>query len=239
MAQKIEDYENNPMTWMECFAARMAGEMRLEAAVPLLVGKLKGDGGDSLNQECERTFVKVGTDAAVEAVCQGFAAAPWHYRLYASGSLADIRSDLVVTKSLELLEQEQSGEMVEANLIRATLQNFSSDGIERACRYTRAGDLEVRRELLAAATLIGVSFPELAEWKAEEKRRMEDRRQRRRVVLTAPAPTRPPKPLPPAIQNLVDPAPVLPISRKEKVGRNDPCPCGSGKKYKKCCLGKE
>ena len=23
-----------------------------------------------------------------------------------------------------------------------------------------------------------------------------------------------------------------------KPGRNDPCPCGSGKKYKKCCLGK-
>ncbi|MFO7900636.1 MAG: SEC-C metal-binding domain-containing protein, partial [Planctomycetota bacterium] len=22
---------------------------------------------------------------------------------------------------------------------------------------------------------------------------------------------------------------------REKVGRNDPCPCGSGKKYKKCC----
>jgi len=25
----------------------------------------------------------------------------------------------------------------------------------------------------------------------------------------------------------------------KKVGRNDPCPCGSGKKYKKCCLAKE
>ncbi len=24
-----------------------------------------------------------------------------------------------------------------------------------------------------------------------------------------------------------------------KVGRNDPCPCGSGKKYKKCCGSKE
>ena len=23
-----------------------------------------------------------------------------------------------------------------------------------------------------------------------------------------------------------------------KIGRNDPCPCGSGKKYKKCCLYK-
>jgi preprotein translocase subunit SecA len=26
-----------------------------------------------------------------------------------------------------------------------------------------------------------------------------------------------------------------PIRVGEKVGRNDPCPCGSGKKYKKCC----
>jgi len=28
----------------------------------------------------------------------------------------------------------------------------------------------------------------------------------------------------------------VPLHREEpKVGRNDPCPCGSGKKYKKCC----
>ena len=27
-------------------------------------------------------------------------------------------------------------------------------------------------------------------------------------------------------------------SGDKKVGRNDPCPCGSGKKYKKCCLNK-
>jgi len=24
-----------------------------------------------------------------------------------------------------------------------------------------------------------------------------------------------------------------------KIGRNDPCPCGSGRKYKKCCLQKD
>lgn len=27
-----------------------------------------------------------------------------------------------------------------------------------------------------------------------------------------------------------------PYEAGEKTGRNDPCPCGSGKKYKKCCL---
>ena len=26
-----------------------------------------------------------------------------------------------------------------------------------------------------------------------------------------------------------------PVVKKNKVGRNDPCPCGSGKKYKHCC----
>ena len=25
----------------------------------------------------------------------------------------------------------------------------------------------------------------------------------------------------------------------KKVGPNDPCPCGSGKKYKKCCMQKD
>ena len=33
------------------------------------------------------------------------------------------------------------------------------------------------------------------------------------------------------------PQPV--VKKEKKVGRNDPCPCGSGKKYKKCCGAKE
>ncbi|MFA5098167.1 MAG: preprotein translocase subunit SecA [Candidatus Margulisiibacteriota bacterium] len=31
---------------------------------------------------------------------------------------------------------------------------------------------------------------------------------------------------------------IAPVVKGEKTGRNDPCPCGSGKKYKKCCMGK-
>lgn len=30
-------------------------------------------------------------------------------------------------------------------------------------------------------------------------------------------------------------ASVTPAATTLKAGRNDPCPCGSGKKYKKCC----
>ena len=31
--------------------------------------------------------------------------------------------------------------------------------------------------------------------------------------------------------------PVKTMLSEKKVGRNDPCPCGSGKKFKKCCAG--
>lgn len=40
------------------------------------------------------------------------------------------------------------------------------------------------------------------------------------------------------ISNTTSPQRTVTVSsfgKKQKVGRNDPCPCGSGKKYKKCC----
>jgi uncharacterized protein YecA (UPF0149 family) len=30
---------------------------------------------------------------------------------------------------------------------------------------------------------------------------------------------------------------VKPFNAPPKIGRNSPCPCGSGKKYKRCCYG--
>ena len=56
-----------------------------------------------------------------------------------------------------------------------------------------------------------------------------------------PEDSRPTEPIEPEIP-LPTPAPAptsyvapKPLVREPKVGRNDPCPCGSGKKFKKCC----
>jgi len=56
-----------------------------------------------------------------------------------------------------------------------------------------------------------------------------------------PADSGPTEPVEPEIP-LLPPAPApatyvapKPFVREPKIGRNDPCPCGSGKKYKKCC----
>lgn len=37
------------------------------------------------------------------------------------------------------------------------------------------------------------------------------------------------------VENLYADAPQEPMKAEDRIGRNDPCPCGSGKKYKKCC----
>ena len=59
--------------------------------------------------------------------------------------------------------------------------------------------------------------------KPEDEAREIERRQRRQQqqlqYQTGPAQAEAPKP----------------VRAGAKIGRNDPCPCGSGKKYKKCC----
>jgi hypothetical protein len=36
----------------------------------------------------------------------------------------------------------------------------------------------------------------------------------------------------------IEPSTIFSVKKKTKIGRNDPCSYGSGKKSKKCCLGK-
>ena len=57
-----------------------------------------------------------------------------------------------------------------------------------------------------------------------------DRRKRREEEHSKQLPTEDEPELPP---------PVEPVHVEETPGRNDPCPCGSGKKYKKCCGAKK
>ena len=39
----------------------------------------------------------------------------------------------------------------------------------------------------------------------------------------------------PTARKVTRPSGPEPIRHSQTPGRNDPCPCGSGKKYKKCC----
>lgn len=253
LSQKVTDYNENSMMWMEPLLARLAGRARLETTIPQLIAKLLEDGGDILNQECAEALTRIGTPAVLEAVAEAFPTAERHFRIYANGPLEHIHSDLAVATCVRLLAQEKVHD-IRRDLAHALLCHFAPEGIEAARQLLLGRKLDfedggLRICLLETCTLTGERFPEYDAWLATVKAEKEEHWRRVKELQGDPkglllfalekltgkkaadvAQARPPLP-PPARLTL----PHQPGARK-KVGRNDPCHCGSGKKFKHCCM---
>lgn len=124
--------------------------------------------------------------------------------------------------------------------------------LQDVCSWAEDFDSKgLRNLLLETCTLTGERFAEYDEWLATEKAEKEEHWRRIKELEGDPqgllmfalekitgkkaadvAKTKP----------FIPPVTRLSLPRKpdvqQKVGRNDPCPCGSGKKYKVCCLRK-
>lgn len=230
LAIKIENYENNPMTWMEPLMIRLAGDLHHEPAIPLIVGKLHDD-AEVVSEECVTALTKIGADAAVQAIREAYPTAKWHFRLYASAALGQIHTDPAVQACIDLLEKEEDLD-IENWLAQSLVGQFSYEGNEAARKVLLSDpDLyDLQRMLVRACTLMEQNFPELDEWRKEieEKTRA---KQLARDAWRAPTSTKP-------LAASSNPPRPSPITVDKRIGRNDPCPCGSGKKFKKCCLNK-
>jgi len=262
LSQKIKSFEHNPMKWMEPLMVILAGLHDMEAAVPVILGKLHEE--DSLLAGyCVEALSRVGTDAVIAAVANDFADADRHFRLYASGVLENIHSDLAVEKAAGLLATEKD-KQVQRDLAHAALSHFAQEAIEPVRQLIHSqrldGDLRHLRDyLVETCTIMEQRFPEYDEWQAAGKQEREEHRKQLEAVKDDPTatlawalgrakdyilPDEPEEqrtiPSPPNLPSFDEP---LPGSRSDAVskraGRNDPCPCGSGKKYKKCCMKKQ
>lgn len=127
---------------------------------------------------------------------------------------------------------------------------FSGPGVEVvrheiARGYDHTVD-NLEETLLPIAHVLGIMLPEADRWRTEREERQRRRAERRaeldelgRRYQAAKAAGRDPlaKQRPkPKIKMQPVPDESMTIRRDtRRVGRNEPCPCGSGKKYKKCC----
>ncbi len=130
LRKEREDFENDPMTWLEIFLVMRAGEMRREPASPLVVKKLHAC-GEILSEQCVEALGTIGTDAAAEAVAEGGLESEWDYRRYASSAREKIPSDTTVRKCLALLPPDKDLS-IRTNLADALLGQFADEGIEPA-----------------------------------------------------------------------------------------------------------
>jgi hypothetical protein len=243
LGKEIVDFETDPMTWLEIFLVQLAGEMRLEGAIPLIVKKLHAC-GEILSEQCVEALGKIGTDAAAEAVSEGWLDAVWDYRLYATSALAAIHSDTTLQKCVELLRHERDPS-IKTHLADALLSQFAEEAIDPVREMVRqnayeAMDSHLPGKLIAVSTVLGVTFPELTTWKqAAEKKRFERQQMMQRIQPVQSAPTKqPPATSSAERRGLLDRRAAPLLNAEERVGRNDLCPCGSGKKFKKCCINR-
>jgi SEC-C motif len=255
LSEKIEDYTHSPMKWLEPLVVRLAGQAHLDSTIPLLIGKLHED-ADLLDEECAKALAQIGTAAVLEAVAEAFPSGEDHFRIYACNPLEHIHSDLAVEKALTLLRQEKALN-IQQILAQALLSQFAHEGIEatRQLLLGRKLDYEgkgLRNYLVETCTIMGERFPEYDEWLATEKKEKEEHWKRVKELEGDPKGL-----LVYALEKItgkkaadvmkakpsVAPVPRLALPRKPqgqaKVGRNDPCPCGSGKKFKNCCMRKQ
>jgi len=251
--EEVADYRHDPRKWLQPMLACLAGEMNLRTAIPRLVSRL-GHPSSVLSDQCMFALAQMGVDEIVEAVCEPFLNADFEYRRYASELLGQLHFDVTVEWALHFLPQE-SDFRVRLNLCEALLRQFSFDGLEPARQMILEGPLvpdvrQLRSELVATCTLMEARFPEYEQWREQSRRdEQEDEKKVKEIeqlayeaqgdikafvekmrakasMVMAPAPVPVPRPAPGR----------LAVHRPGRIGRNDPCPCGSGKKYKVCCM---
>jgi hypothetical protein len=257
LSVQVDDYSHHPMKWLEPLLVRLAGQAHLESTIPLIVAKFDED-AELLNEECAEALTRIGSPAVLRAIAEAFPTAERDFRLYSTGPLEHIHSDLSVETCLKLLPQEKD-DLIRGDLVHALLSQFSEEGIEVARQLLLGRKLDfdgrgLRNYLLETCTLTGERFPEYDEWLATERAEKEEHWRRVKELggdpvglmkfalekLTGKKTTDEPraKPSPPRIRTTSPLALQQKAATKQKVGRNDPCPCGSGKKFKNCCMKK-
>ncbi|MBW3597468.1 MAG: SEC-C domain-containing protein [Planctomycetes bacterium] len=248
LAADVEEAGESALLWLEGFAVRLAGEMRLAEAAPKLIEKLHAvepyhDQVDWLAEECERALIRIDGDETVQTLEDDFPSSSWSFQQSAISILQGIHTDRAEQALLNLLAREHDLQ-IRQHLCRALLVSGSEAGLEAARRVVTEGPLDpamldLRQELLAAAEMMGAAFPEQAAWREETKGDEESRRRwYSRDVAVVDNYTE----LVERRRTSERRGDFLPAATslmfRERVGRNDPCPCGSGKKYKKCCMRK-
>jgi len=214
--QTLESYDpENLEEYETMYFIILAGEMKLHAAIPMLVEFLCTD-DDVLPTTASDALIKIGSAEVVRLLEERYIQEEeGYYRLFAAYVFGHIKLPESEAALLRLLTIETDFEYATI-LANGLCQLGSSQGIPAVLERIRNGfarqTLDLRESLYINCVMNGVVLPELEQWKLDIQH--EKVEQQKHLLGYS--------------------APIVRTSA-EKIGRNDPCSCGSGKKYKKCC----
>lgn len=248
-----------PRPWIVGMMIILAGRLRTEAAIPLLVRFFDRD-WDWYNEEIMYSLVRIGTPGVLEYVRELYFDLPSWTRHYLSSVFENVHQDNAIDCILPLLDREDDS-FFRGQLGVALASHFDDRGVEPAKELyfedpdDRERD-EITSRLFAHACLVDIELPEKDLWEkqieedwVEFQEKLESPRGGlnkliRRWFDSTPQDDRwrdeswstDDDVRIDARSDDIAPPPTTVVRDEPRIGRNDPCPCGSGKKFKKCCM---
>lgn len=229
-------------SWLEVYLATLTGRRRLSEAIPVLITKFHQEDADYLIEEALSALARIGGPASIAPLIAAFPESDWTFKFCAVGILGDLKHPESEAAILELLKSETDSDL-RTMLCVSLCELISEHALETVRKEIASGSVETFREtaslILAVAVMLDQELPkEAVQWQRERKRQQKaiERAEAKWKSMGdfAGRDLEVEREAQPAMEPSYEPARP---TRHEgpRAGRNDPCPCGSGKKYKKCC----
>jgi hypothetical protein len=191
----------------------MIGLLRLEKYNPLLANLLERD-EDILLEEVRDALIRFQSDEVVKAV-EPYLRKP-ESTIFATSVMENIKSDSAVRALREAYQYAEVSEDQDM-LIEALCKQFSSEALPEISDHMKrehfSRHYDVEKTVYSYYSILGEQHSDLEKWRQTAlKREMNGQ-----------------------TVNMQEMVQKGTVHKENKVGRNDPCTCGSGKKYKKCC----
>ena len=231
-------------SWLNMFLADLAGFRRLNEAIPPLLELLHEDDG-SLVENCPQALARIGHPDIARQIRHAYPTASWSFKEITVTVLGEIKHPEAEEAVLTCLDDEDDIE-IRTELCHSLCRLFSERGVEVVRRQIHDGYerwiVSLEEVLLPVIKVLGIELPEAGQWRKEREEREEFQRERRLELdeLGSKYDF--------SMEQGIDPFGQLDSPRDagsvvgttyrrhdDRVGRNEPCPCGGGKKYKKCC----
>ena len=247
--------EGNPKDtdWLYQAYLNAAGDLQIEELVPVLLDSLLLD-WEGINEDTPTALARIGTASTIEQVTDFYrqhltkedaGSETSHIPLFLTRFFEHIDSDLAAEKAAELLKEDDSfmNQCCLADAVASDLDSRHTPEILAFWKKNRqdADAKSLAGPLYALAILSGEEPEEIPQWKEDLKENSKpltgsidnflknfDQLFKPRLNLGS-TPAKPKQPKPERERTYWEKPEVT-------AGRNDPCPCGSGRKFKKCCM---
>lgn len=206
-----EDWNKEFISFNGIYHVYLAGEQKITSLIPQLTELLLRVEEDFLLEEVTDALIKIGTPEVIHAVEKYITNEDT--AIFAIDVLGNIKHPVAVETLLCHLDN-QADNSLKTLIAEALCLQLSTEAIPKVAALIEEGYDETLLDLLeplyASCVINNIDHPNLSEWKKEllEKDAYWEEQRKERTRQDA---------------------------KRMGIGRNDPCPCGSGKKFKKCC----